>query len=164
NEAGKVLSNHFGDDYIELIGAAFQLARIVNHHQGFSMIDAASKQYQWSIDQKAVASIWVNGCIIRSVLMEDVAAHLEPGTAILDMAFYKDFIKNQQNALAKLVALAINNGLAVPALGAAIQFINGYFSEDSPMNIIQAQRDYFGAHKVVLKTDPQQNQVHIPWK
>ena len=164
NEATMVLRNQFGDNYIELIGAAFQLARIVNHHQGFSMINAASKQYQWSIDQKAVASIWVSGCIIRSVLMEELAAHLEPGTSILDMPFYKDFIEKHQIALAKLVGMAINNGLSVPALGAAIQFINGYFSEDSPMNIIQAQRDYFGAHKVVLKSDPQQNQVHIPWK
>ncbi len=164
NEAGTVLRNHFGDDYIELIGAAFQLARIVNHHQGFSMIDAASKQYQWSIDNKAVAGIWVNGCIIRSVLMEQLAMNMQQDIAILDLPFFKDFIEKHQSALAKLVAMAINNGLSVPALGVAIQFVNGYFSEDSPMNIIQAQRDYFGAHKVVLKSDPNKNQVHIPWK
>jgi 6-phosphogluconate dehydrogenase len=162
--ASTILNKKFGQDDLELFSAAFQLARIVNHHQGFSMIDAASKQYQWSIDNKAVAGIWVNGCIIRSVLMEELAIYMEPGTAVLDLPYFKDFIDKHQNALAKLVAMAINNGLSVPALGAAIQFINGYFSEDSPMNIIQAQRDYFGAHKVVLKTDPQQNQVHIPWK
>lgn len=162
--AETILSENFGQDYIEIIGAAFQLARIANHHQGFSMIGAASEHYKWSIDKKTLAGIWVNGCIIRSVLMEQLAINMEQNTAILDLPFYKDFIEKHQNALAKLVAKSINNGLSVPALGAAIQFINGYFSEDSPMNIIQAQRDYFGAHKVVLKSDPQQNQVHIPWK
>ncbi len=167
-QQGKVavttLSENFGQDYIELIGAAFQLARIINNHQGFSMIEAASKQYQWSIDKKALAGIWVNGCIIRSDLMEQLSINMQPDKAILDLPFYKDFIEKYQISLAKLVALAITNGLSVPVLGEAIQFINGYFSEGSPMNIIQAQRDYFGAHKVVLKTDPHQNQVHIPWK
>ena len=162
--AETILSENFGQDYIEIIGAAFQLARIINHHQGFSMIDAVSEHYKWSIDKKAVAGIWVNGCIIRSLLMEQLALNINPDTAILDLPVYKAFIEKHQMSLAKLVAISINNGLSVPALGSAIQFVNGYFSEDSSMNIIQAQRDYFGAHKVVLKTDPNKNQVHIPWK
>ncbi len=164
-EVKEAVSNeNIDQDHLDLMGNAFQLARIINHHQGFSMINDASEQYQWSIDNKAVAGIWVNGCIIRSELMEELAGQMEPDIAILDLPFFKDFIEKHQSALAKLVAMAINNGLSVPALGAAIQFINGYFSEDSPMNIIQAQRDYFGAHTVVLKSDPNKNQVHIPWK
>jgi 6-phosphogluconate dehydrogenase len=149
---------------IDKIGAAYQLARIVNHHQGFALIDEASKQYGWTIDKKSLAGIWVNGCIIRSALMEQLAQYIEPSIPILDLPIFKTFIEQHKTALSNLVALAINNGLAVPVLGEAIQFINGYFSEDSAMNIIQAQRDYFGAHKVILKSDPLQQAIHVNWK
>ena len=163
-EAGNLAKSAFEKISIESIAAAYQLARIINHHQGFSLIDAASKQYHWTIDKKALAGIWVNGCIIRSKLMEVLAMNIDAASAVLDMPIFKAFIEKHQFSLAKLVASSINNGLSVPVLGEAIHFINGYFSEDSPMNIIQAQRDYFGAHKVILKTDSLKTPIHIQWK
>ncbi len=139
--------------HIDEIAKAYQLARMVNHHQGFEMIKLASAEHQWNIDLKEVGRIWTNGCIIRSTLME----HLSDMNLVNSSNQYFD-------RLAKTTTAAMLSGLAVPALSEAVNFLNTISSYDSPMSLIQAQRDYFGAHQFVRKSDPEKKSIHINWK
>lgn len=138
---------------IDELAKAYQLARIVNHHQGFEMIKLASSQYEWNINLNEVARIWTNGCIIRSTLMENFS----------DMNL--TYSTNQHfTKLAKITTTAMQYGLAVPALCEAVIFLNTLNSDDSSMSLIQAQRDYFGAHQFIRKSDPEKKQIHVDWK
>ncbi len=157
------LALHFGDDPIKQLAQSYQLARIINHHQGFAMIQSACKEYHWNIDLQKLAAIWTNGCIIRSVFMEQLATLPLNECSILSLPELQEIILENKLALATITSVALINGISIPALSASLNFLHAYYSEDSPMNIIQAQRDYFGAHGVVLKSDPNNNQVHINW-
>ena len=138
---------------IDEIAKAYKLARMVNHHQGFEMIQQASKQNQWNINLNEVARIWTNGCIIRSILME----HLSEMNLVNSSNQYF-------NVLAKITTAAMQSGFAVPALSEAVIFLNTISSDDLSMSLIQAQRDYFGAHQFVRKSDPEKKSIHINWK
>lgn len=138
---------------IDEIAKAYQLARMVNHHQGFEMLQQASAQNQWNINLKDVARIWTNGCIIRSTLME----HLNE----IDLV---NSTNQYFNVLAKTTTTAMQFGLAVPVLSEAVNFLNTISSDDSAMSLIQAQRDYFGAHQLIRKSDPEKKSIHIYWK
>lgn len=143
---------------------AYELARIINHHQGFQFIQTASDKYGWNINPALLASIWTNGCIIRSSLMNELAELLKETTPVL---FHKKIIpqvKTLQPALAKTVAEAVANGMAVPALSEALNYLHAIAEADSPMNLVQAQRDYFGAHTYQLKNDPEGKPIHTEWK
>ena len=139
NRAKYILDNAF-------MREAFQLARIVNHHQGLHLIHAASEAYQWGLNLPEIARIWTNGCIIRSHLMELLPVVLETHNRLL---LHPDFAQKAtytRMILAQTVIVAISGGVEVPCLSSALQFLNGYVNAHSAMNIIQAQRDYFGAH------------------
>lgn len=159
-----LIVSEFGDEPLQQIANAYHLARIVNHHQGFSMIKDACKTYHWDIDLQNLAAIWTNGCIIRSDFMEQLALMPLNEFSILNLPVFQNVIKDHQLALANLTAASMINGLAIPVFATALNYLNAYSSIDSPMNLIQAQRDYFGAHGVILKSDPYQNQIHINWK
>ncbi len=147
----KEIETHLFD--INEIVKAYQLARMVNHHQGFEMIKNASEQNVWNINLNEVARIWTNGCIIRSTLME----HLTEMNIV-------NSSKQNISVLAKTTAAAMQSGLAVPALGEAVNYLNTISSDDSSMSLIQAQRDYFGAHQFIRKSDPEKKKIHIDWK
>lgn len=126
---------------------AYHLAGIINHHQGFELLRSASKQYKWDLDLSEIARIWTNGCIIRSQLMEDLVDLLKEQN---DGLLFHQKIINEVNAgkksLETIVISAIKNETALPCLNEALTYLNGFSTKDSPANLIQAQRDYFGAH------------------
>jgi len=159
-----LIASEFVDELLQQIANAYHLARIVNHHQGFSMIKDACKTYHWDIDLQNLAAIWTNGCIIRSNFMEQLALMPLNKFALLNLPDLQNAIKDHKLALANLTAASMINGMAIPVFSTALNYLNAYGSKDSPMNLIQAQRDYFGAHGVILKSDPDQKQIHINWK
>jgi 6-phosphogluconate dehydrogenase len=130
----------------EQLRAAYELARIINHFQGFWLIEGISKKYNWDINLSEVARIWTNGCIIRSQLMQDLVPILKEEKNILASKNLIPQIIKLKPALSTIVATAIQAGIAVPCLSESINFLNGLTTEKSGANLIQAQRDYFGAH------------------
>lgn len=130
----------------EQLRAAYELARIINHFQGFWLIEGISKKYNWDINLSEVARIWTNGCIIRSQLMQDLVPILKDEKNILASKSIIPKIIKLKPALASIVATAIQSGIAVPCLSESINFLHGLTTEKSGANLIQAQRDYFGAH------------------
>ncbi len=141
---------------------AYSLARYTNHHQGFEILKTASREYQWDLDLSGIARIWTNGCIIRSALMEELSASL---------SFNPDFllsrlteVKESLPDLTRIVTASLNQNLAIPCLSAALNFVLNYTSSDSPINLIQAQRDFFGAHTYRRKDDPFGKSYHTQWE
>ncbi|MFT3679630.1 MAG: NADP-dependent phosphogluconate dehydrogenase [Ferruginibacter sp.] len=142
---------------------AFRLARIINHHQGFHLIDAASELNEWNIDMAELARTWTNGCIIRSHLMNELLPVLKEQKRILQHPVIVQEIKAGIEFLNHTVAMAVTNNIPVPCLASAVQYFHSYIQEQSNANIIQAQRDYFGAHTYERKDDPSGKKYHTQW-
>ena len=130
----------------EVIRSGYELARIINHFQGFWLIQGISEKYNWDINLSEVARIWTNGCIIRSQLMQEIVPILKEEKNLLFSKNLLPKIVELKPALASVVAKAIQAGIAVPCWSESINFLNGLMTDKSGANLIQAQRDYFGAH------------------
>lgn len=141
---------------------AFELARLINHHQGFEIMRTASEQYGWNLNLSEVARIWTNGCIIRSVLMQSIQTTIIGEQNLL--VAQKQAVGEQRAALAQVVANSLSSGIPIPALSAALNFILAYSSENLPANLIQAQRDFFGAHTYRKQDDPYGISYHTEWE
>lgn len=144
------------------IRKAYDLARLINHHQGLQIIRAASTEYHWNLDLAAITRIWTNGCIIRSALMENLSQTLKDNPNIL-LARMEN-INTTLPDLIVVVNASLQNQLAVPCLSAGLNFILSYTSAESPVNLLQAQRDFFGAHTYRRKDDPSGKSYHTIWE
>lgn len=149
---------------VDVVGIAYQLARVVNHHQGIHLLSTASKEYGWRLKLWEVARVWTNGCIIRSELMSHLVQILqETDRLLLDEQTSISAIASK-SSLEKLVIEIVKAGQDAPCLTTALQFLNGYTNFQSSANIIQAQRDYFGAHTYKRVDDPDGKSHHTTWK
>jgi 6-phosphogluconate dehydrogenase len=142
---------------------AYQFARIVNHYQGFKLISEASDKLSWNLNLSEIARIWTNGCIIRSSLMEDLVDVFKNTTNILTDTELIDLVKKYKPSAKKVITQSIINDISTPALSESIQFLNGITTQYASANIIQAQRDYFGAHTYKLLDDNSQKSHHTDW-
>ncbi len=147
----------------EKILAAYQLARIVNHIQGFILLKEASATYNWTLNLSEIARIWTNGCIIRSNLMEKLVVFLKGENQLIFHPEMIETIKKLKPELSKVVAKSIENNLAVPCLSSAINYLNAVSTANSSANLIQAQRDYFGAHTYQRVDDNSGKFYHTDW-
>ncbi|WP_241492478.1 NADP-dependent phosphogluconate dehydrogenase [Lacinutrix himadriensis] len=143
---------------------AYQFARIINHYQGFKLISEASNKFSWDLNLSEIARIWTNGCIIRSTLMEELVAVFKETTNILTNTQLIASIKEYKASAKKVVSQCILNDITAPSLGESIHFFNGITTENSSANIIQAQRDYFGAHTYKRIDDDGVKSHHTIWK
>ena len=148
----------------EDISRAYQLSRIINHHQGFKLLLEASSAYGWDLNLAEIARIWTNGCIIRSSLMEDLVIILKLSDNILFTKEISKKIKYLRPSLNKVVSQVVLNQMEIPTLSEATNYLNGYTNARSSANIIQAQRDYFGAHTYQKINDPSGKFYHTNWK
>ncbi|WP_282031387.1 NADP-dependent phosphogluconate dehydrogenase [Winogradskyella eximia] len=142
---------------------AYQFARIINHYQGFKLISEASNKFEWHLNLSEIARIWTNGCIIRSTLMEDLVAVFKHTTNILTNPELISTVNNYKPSAKKVVSQCIFNDVTTPALAEAIQFLNGITTKYASANIIQAQRDYFGAHTYQRLDDDSGKSYHSNW-
>ncbi len=154
-EASKVLTGpkpEFTGDkeaVIEQVRRALYFSKIMSYAQGFEQMLFAAKHYDWDLDYGKIASIWRAGCIIRAQFLQKITdaydqdAHLQN---LLLNPYFTDIAKNYQDSVRDIVALSVKNGIPAPAFSAAISYYDSYRAEVLPANIIQAQRDYFGAH------------------
>jgi 6-phosphogluconate dehydrogenase len=142
----------FGGDrkiFLDQLGDALYAAMIIAYAQGMAVLAAASDKYEYHLDLEAVARIWRGGCIIRAALLEDIrmAYRIQPGLPNLLLApeLSKKVMANQED-LRRVIRAAIELGLPTPCFMTALGYFDGYRSAWLPANLIQAQRDYFGAH------------------
>ena len=143
---------------------AYQFARIINHYQGFKLINEASNTYKWNLNLSEIARIWTNGCIIKSTLMQDLVETLKHDANILTNTKLIDCVNQYKLAAKKVVLQSLLSDIATPALSEAVQFLNGITIAYSSANIIQAQRDFFGAHTYKRLDDESGKSYHTIWE
>ncbi len=154
-------------DYSELLEDlknAYRTVRILNHEIGFSLIKQASDDHKWSLDLAKIAGIWTNGCIIRSDLMMKLSTLLDENSYILEMDDYVSLLRSDHKSLGKVISASINAGVAIPVMSAAFQYFLGRVTASSSANLIQAQRDYFGAHTYQRVDKGPDEYFHTEWK
>jgi len=142
---------------------AYKAARIINHATGFHLLKGASTQFHWNLNLAEIARIWTNGCIIRSELMEQIASvFLEEDSILLSSCFINE-LKSIQKDFIYVVTQGLSNEIALPVLSSALNYYLGLKTQNSGANLIQAQRDYFGAH-TYQRIDVPNKHFHTQWK
>jgi len=137
------------EELIEAVRKALYLSKICSYAQGFAQMRAQSEESGWDLRYGDIAMIWRGGCIIRAQFLQKIkeAYDREPGlTNLLLDPYFTEIAEGYQDALREVVAVAIKQGIAVPAFSSAIAYFDSYRTADLPANLLQAQRDYFGAH------------------
>ncbi len=143
---------------------AYQFARIVNHYQGFKLIAEASDSFSWNLNLSEIARIWTNGCIIKSTLMQDLVEVLKETKNILAHQCFIELVNEYKTSAKKVVSQCILNDIVSSCLSESVQFFYGITTANSSANIIQAQRDYFGAHTYQRVDDNSMKHYHTKWK
>jgi 6-phosphogluconate dehydrogenase len=135
--------------FIEQIRQALYAAKICSYAQGYVQMQAAAKEYDWPLKFGEIALLWRGGCIIRAVFLERIKEAFDakkPPENLLLAPYFKTAVRKSQTAWRNVVTTAVRLGIPTPALSAALAYYDGYRSEHLPANLLQAQRDYFGAH------------------
>ena len=152
------------DNFLDKLQAAYQATRIINHEVGFSLMLEVSEKNNWALNFSEIARIWTSGCIIRSKLMEELVEIFKESNHILLNYEAIIALKSYQGDLSYVVGQALQNGFAVPVLSNAINYLLGVTTANSPANLIQAQRDYFGAHTYRRNDKDADQAFHTNWK
>jgi len=142
---------------------AYQFSRIINHHQGFSIIKRVSDQRNWNVNLSEVARIWTEGCIIKSDFMKDIVQFLKMDPSLLLNKNIIPVIQKAHSSIQAVTKASIENEIHIPCLLEALNFYHGIKTEYSSANLIQAQRDYFGAHTYKKINDPSGDSYHTEW-
>jgi 6-phosphogluconate dehydrogenase len=151
---------------IDDIESALYASKIISYAQGFRLMQAASEEHGWDLDMGTIASIWRAGCIIRADFLDDItdAYRSSPDLADLtDAPFFVDALKAAVPAWRRVVAEAASAGIPAPAYSSALAYFDGMRSRRLPANLIQAQRDYFGAHTFERVDHPRGEFFHHEW-
>ena len=154
------------DDFADAVGAALYASKIVSYAQGFMLLRSAAEEHHWDLDYGRIAGLWREGCIIRAAFLDDIteAFRVTPDLASLLVApFFRNAIDATQTQWREVVATAVRWGIAVPAYSTALAFYDSYRSARLPANLIQAQRDYFGAHTYERTDQPRGTWFHTNW-
>lgn len=128
---------------------ALYAAKILSYTQGYALMRAAAKEYTWDLNYGGIALMWRSGCIIRSVFLDKIKTAYEKNGKLENLlldSYFEKTIKSLLPSMRKVISTAVLNGIAVPALSAALSYFDGYTTDRLPANLLQAQRDYFGAH------------------
>ena len=144
-------TNFTGDraDLADAIGQALYAAKICSYAQGFALMRTAASEYEWQLDYGAIAMIWRGGCIIRARFLQRIkeAYDREPNLANLMLdPYFADVLHRAQSAWRQVIGAATSSGIPVPAFASALSYFDSYRTARLPASLIQAQRDYFGAH------------------
>ena len=171
-EASKILSGPTptfeGDKkaFINDLKNALYASKIVSYAQGYALMSEAAKEYGWDLNYGGIALMWRGGCIIRSAFLSKIKdafdEHPNLKNLLLD-PFFKKTIEASQASWRRVIAATVSSGIPVPALTTALAYFDGYRSERLPANLLQAQRDYFGAHMYERVDKPRGEFFHTNW-
>ncbi|MBW1999679.1 MAG: hypothetical protein JRJ29_17165 [Deltaproteobacteria bacterium] len=171
-EASKVLEGPTtglkGDpgDFIEAVRRALYASKICSYAQGYQLLAFASKAYSWDLKYGEIALLWRNGCIIRARFLERIKEAFDNNPTLPNLLldpFFKNVIDRCQNSWRKTIATAVQIGIPVPAFGSALAYYDSYRAERLPADLLQAQRDYFGAHTYERVDKPRGTYYHTDW-
>ena len=154
------------DELVTDLHDALYASKIVSYAQGFELMRSASETNSWELDYAEIARIWRGGCIIRSVFLDSIAEAFSQNSGLANLVVSPRFsmdLKAADAAWRRIISLAVANALPVPALSAALSWFDGYRSDRLPANLIQAQRDYFGAHTYERTDSPRGAFFHTDW-
>ncbi|MCI0678750.1 MAG: decarboxylating NADP(+)-dependent phosphogluconate dehydrogenase [Actinobacteria bacterium] len=154
------------DVALDDVEAALYASKIVSYTQGFRLMLTASGEYGWEIDPGSVAGLWRAGCIIRAVFLEEITAAYREDKDLTDLSlapFFIGALRSAEGSWRRVVSGAIDAGIPVPAYSTALAYFDGMRSERLPANLIQAQRDFFGAHTFERVDRPRGEFFHHHW-
>ncbi|QSZ33851.1 hypothetical protein DSL72_005424 [Monilinia vaccinii-corymbosi] len=178
--ASKVLSyvgrsNKFEGDkkqFLADLEQALYASKIISYAQGFMLMQEAAKEFKWKLNKPSIALMWRGGCIIRSVFLKDITAAYRADDNLENLLFSDFFnkaIHTAQPGWRDVVSKAALMGIPTPAFSTALSWFDGYRTKDLPANLLQAQRDYFGAHTFKIKPEhasekyPEGKDIHVNW-
>lgn len=171
-EASQVLSGptvSFDGDKIALVEdlkQALYASKIVSYAQGFQLMRAAAQEHHWTLNNGEIALMWREGCIIRSAFLAQIKEAFDTKPDLVNLLldpFFKDAVENAQAAWRRVVMTSVELGIPMPAISAALAYFDGYRSARLPANLLQAQRDYFGAHTYERLDKPRGEFFHTNW-
>jgi len=152
--------------FVDDIREALYASKIASYAQGYMLMRAAAAEYGWNLNYGGIALMWRGGCIIRSAFLGKIKDAFDTDPSLSNLLldpYFKDQIEAAQAAWRRVVSRAIEMGIPVPAMASALAFLDGYRSQRLPANLIQAQRDYFGAHTYERLDRPRGEFFHTNW-
>jgi len=152
--------------FIEDIRKALYASKIVSYAQGYTLMRAAAKTYGWNLNYGGIALMWRGGCIIRSVFLGKIKEAFDKNPSLTNLLlddFFMEKVVDAQPSWRRVVAAAVTNGIWVPAFTTALNYYDGYRNPRLPANLLQAQRDYFGAHTYERVDRPRGEFHHTDW-
>lgn len=150
--------------FLEELRMAYQATSILNHDIGFNLMQEVSVQENWGLNLSEIARIWTNGCIIRSQLMEELVEVFKTSDSLLLAPAMVDRMNALRAGFASVIATGLQQGFPLPVMSSALNYLLGSLTADSSANLLQAQRDYFGAHTYKRKDKPADQSFHTQWK
>jgi len=160
----KITKNKAG--YIQSIHDALYASKIISYAQGFMLMNQAAEEYDWKLSYGDIALMWRGGCIIRSRFLGNIKEAYEKDPDLKNLLlddFFIEAISTAEQGWRNTVAGGVMSGIPVPAISSALAFYDGYRSERLPANLLQAQRDYFGAHTYERTDKPRGEFFHTDW-
>jgi 6-phosphogluconate dehydrogenase len=152
--------------FLEDLHNALLASKIVSYAQGFALMQAAAKHYEWPLNYGNIAMLWRGGCIIRSVFLGQIKEAFDADSTLNNLMlapWFRNRLAQAQEGWRRVIAHSVMAGIPVPAFTAALQYYDGYRSANLPANMLQAQRDYFGAHTYERTDRPRGQFFHTEW-
>lgn len=171
-KASKAISGikpHFKGDkqqFINDLEEALYAAKIISYAQGYDLMREAAKEYNWNLNYGGIALMWRGGCIIRSAFLGDIKKAFDMNPSLENLLldpFFKNAVQSAQESWRSVCSTALENGIPIPALSSALCYFDGFRCERLPANLLQAQRDYFGAHQYERIDRPRGEFFHTNW-
>lgn len=151
-------------ELIEAVRQALYMSKICSYAQGFTQLKAASEEYDWNLDFGSISMLWRGGCIIRAAFLQNIKEAYETNTDLPNLLldpYFKEIVESYQGGLRQIISMAVQQGIPIPAFSAAISYYDSYRTAKLPANLLQAQRDYFGAH--TYKRVDKEGTFHTKW-
>ena len=153
-------------EMVEAIREALYASKICSYAQGFQLMRYAQEEYDWKLNFGEIAQIFRGGCIIRAKFLQKITEAFERDADLANLLldpYFSDAIHKAQKSWRKVVALAAEHGVSIPTFSSALSYYDGYRTSRLPQNLLQAQRDYFGAHTYERTDQPRSKFYHIDW-
>jgi len=151
---------------VDKVHDALYASKVISYTQGFDLIKTMGEKRQWGLDLGGIASIWRGGCIIRARFLNRITEAYRGDASLANLMlapFFKELLNRTQQNWREVVALAVSNGIPVPAFSASLAYYDSYRSARLPANLLQAQRDFFGAHTYERLDKPEGQFFHTEW-
>jgi 6-phosphogluconate dehydrogenase len=152
--------------FVNDLRQALYASKIVSYAQGYQLMRAAAKTYKWNLNNGGIALMWRGGCIIRSVFLGDIKKAFKRNPELVNLLvdkFFNRAVSKRQAAWRRVIMQAVKMGIPTPCLSSALAYFDGYRSDRLPANLLQAQRDYFGAHTYERVDKPRGEFFHTNW-